>query len=225
MMPMLRDGRFAGYLLTAGLAIGLASVAAGAASAPFSRFLGALPPVAVMLGVAAAGAVALLRLLPVGWAGQSALPPARDGALLGALALAFAVPTIWVDTVAPWPRDINAPLPEALAFYPAIALVAETVFHLVPLALCSLLLPRRFWTAAICVAMIEPAFQVLAEIGSDAPPWRHAYMALHLTAFNLVQIAALRRYGIVTAYGFRVIYYAAWHVGWGAVRLDMLFGA
>jgi hypothetical protein len=213
------------YLATALLAALLALFTLWAGVDPFARILGKLPPVAVILGLTVLGTLALWRLHSVGWTGVRAFPPRRVLLGLSALGIAFALPTVLFDILSPWSRDINAPFLEALAFYPAIAFVAETAFHLVPLALLSLLIPGRLWIAALLSAAIEPGFQILADFGGDATLARSAYMAVHLTAFNLVQIALLRRHGFLASFAFRISYYLIWHILWGVARLALLFPA
>lgn len=213
------------YLATALLATLLALITLWAGVDPFARVLGSLPPVAVILGLAVLGTAALWRLGAIGWTGPRTLPPGRAMIGLSVLGTAFALPTVLYDILSPWSHDINAPVPEALAFYPAIAFVAETAFHLLPLAALSLLIPGRFRTAAFLAAMIEPGFQILADFGGNATIARSAYMAVHLTAFNLVQIALLRRHGFLASFIFRISYYLIWHILWGVARLWILFPA
>lgn len=153
----------------------------------------------------------------------------RRAILAGTL---FVIPTILVDLLAPYPANINLPLPGAAWFYPLIALVAEAGFHLIPMALLlwlsSLLvgkfasMDRQAGRAILVVACLEPLFQVFAA-PSTTSGWVLAYLALHLYAFNLVQLHLFRRYGFVTMYALRIVYYLWWHLLWGALRLELLF--
>jgi len=51
------------------------------------------------------------------------------------LATFLAIPVILVDLTVGFPRDLNIPAPRSLLFYPAMAFVAEVVFHAIPLGL------------------------------------------------------------------------------------------
>lgn len=186
--------------------------------APFATYFGPLPAPVAMALVAALGLVAVGRLAKSGWAPAAWPPAARVSRLVG-IGAAFALPTIILDRALPFPETINAPLPEALAFYPAIGVVAETVFHLVPFALLSLPGPARLGPAIIACALVEPAFQVAIGGGLDL---RNGIMAAVLFAFGLVQMRALHRDGFAAAFALRIGYYLVWHIAWGAARLPLL---
>ena len=123
------------------------------------------------------------------------------------------------------------PLPQALTFYPAVGLVAEVVFHLLPLAI---LLPvlnliagrlggeRVVWLGMLLVAVSEPTFQVIAG-GGNRSPGGDAYTWLHIFAIAVLQLYVFRRFDFASMYSFRLIYYAYWHILWGAIRLRVLF--
>lgn len=189
--------------------------------APFATYFGPLPAPLAMALVGAAGLIATARLARTAWAPAGWPPPLRL-ARLAALGAAFALPTVALDIALPFPREINAPLPAALAFYPAIGFVAETVFHLVPFALLSLVARNRPWVAILACALIEPAFQV--ALGGGADP-RNAIMAAILFAFGLFQMRAMARDGFAAAFALRMGYYLVWHILWGAARLPLLFSA
>jgi len=180
------------------------------------------------------GAAALLFLRSRGWfeirrGGSSDAEGLRVAA---AVAGVLTIPVIFVDVLGGFPQGINVRLPGALAFYPVIALVAEMVFHVLPLAvllaaLGPLLRPRvgearTVWVAMLLVSAIEPVFQVMAARG-ESPTWAVAYVGLHLTAFNLLALTIFRRYDFLTLCAFRVVYYLGWHILWGWARLRLLF--
>jgi len=155
----------------------------------------------------------------------------RRFAIPAALATALAVPVVLVDLMGGFPEELNVLPPDSLVFYPVIALVAETVFHVVPLAL--LMLGTRRWVAEadhatvlvvslIAVALPEPIYQVVAGAG-ESPLWANAYVAVHLLVFNLLAVYWLRRYGFFSMLSFRLVYYVWWHIAWGALRLRVLF--
>lgn len=189
------------------------------------RFLGAIPPlaVAVSLPVVAVASPWLLqkraglRFLAEGLAG-------RGIALAALLATLFAVPPIVVDVV--WGLGSGRPvgLPVALALYPVMAFVAETVFHLMPLAmLIGVVGTRRgraasvrpLWPFLIAVALIEPAYQSWPRVPLEAPVLVLGFVAVHVLVFNLAQLWLFVRYGFVAMLAMRVAYYVWWHIAWG----------
>ena len=116
--------------------------------------------------------------------------------------------------------------PEAWLLYPSIAVVAETAFHLLPLAgltwvsrsqLTGRGLSPRVWSLILATAAVEPVSQVV--LGSALP----GFVVPHVYAIGVVQLMLLRRYGYVPMLWFRLCYYLLWHVLWGAARLELLF--
>jgi hypothetical protein len=155
----------------------------------------------------------------------------RRFTLPATLATALALPVILVDVAGSFPADLNVPPPQSLLFYPVIALVAETIFHVAPVALLMLLgtriagyLDRRvlLWACLLTVTLLEPVFQVLAG-AADSSPWVSAYVGAHLLVFNLISVYLFERSGFMSMYTFRLIYYVHWHIVWGALRLRILF--
>ncbi|MCA9607445.1 MAG: hypothetical protein KC619_17685 [Myxococcales bacterium] len=202
--------------------LGLGGLVSVVAPAAWRRYCGPLEP-HVGIAVIAVAAPALVWLL----ARRADLPVlrrgtvARDLALAALLAAPFIAAVIVLDRLARFPADINVPLPQALAFYPFIACVVETVFHLAPLALlltagravtrASLTNPA-VWSCFVAVAALEPAFQL--AIGTWDAPWgAHAYLAVHLFAFDLVQLGLYRRRGFLPMLAFRLAYRLAHRVG------------
>lgn len=186
----------------------------------FSRILGPAPGWAVIppllaLGVLAAGV--LRRRAEIQLA-----PPERPARAFGfalAIAAGFAVAVTLADLTLGFPRDINQPLPLALAYYPVMGLVAESVFHLAPLALISLVRRDLFgWRGFAAVALIEPLFQAPAIL-SGRP--LDLFTFGHVLAFNLAQLWLLRRYGVAASFAQRIAYYAWWHMAWGWLRLHL----
>ena len=152
----------------------------------------------------------------------SASTQAHGAVRLAALAAALAIPPIVIDLVIGFPKGINLALPGSLFFYPAIALVAEAAFHLLPLAVFSIVLPRNlpasWWIMPAVLA--EPLFQALSTSGPALLSW--------LVFGNVVLVSAAQlwlfcRYGFAAMMGLRLAYYAFWHILWGTVRLPLLF--
>jgi hypothetical protein len=196
----------------------------------FQPYFGSLHPLLATAIVLVSGAVSLRFLQSHGWF-EIAKGQRVPGIVLSAkTATAFAIPTIFVDLVAPFPRGINVPPPESLLFYPAIAYVAEIAFHAVPLSLLLICLrpfagtmrgDRLIWASIVVASCLEPTFHVGAQ--TQPLSWVDAYVAVHVFVFNLAQLYAFRRFDFVSMYSFRVVYYLCWHILWGSVRLHVLF--
>jgi len=212
----------------------------------FGRFFGGPNPIAVVAGAGILGAGCLALLGSVGGfrVAGSGVPEAADrpptgtlrrrsvrGLVLSALgALIFGTGVIGADLLLRYPRDLNIPVPEAFLFYPVVGLVAEVAFHLVPLAavlgLAALIrCPVTSRTApgiAMAAAVVaEPTFQIVFD-GSSLT-WLDAYTWVHVLAISAAQVWVFRRFGFMTMYAFRLMYYAVWHIAWGTIRLELLF--
>jgi hypothetical protein len=220
-----------GYLIALGVALAATLASLAWPDNPFRLYFGPLPRLVALALAAIMGGVALATLHRRGWIGRTARPLATVLPLSASLGAVLALPTLTVDLLAPWPETVNVAPPLGLAFYAAIAVVAETVFHLVPLALLLALAhrhaprPALYWSAAALTALVEPVFQVLAGADPAAPAWRAPWMAVHLWVFALVQLALLRRFGLWGALGARLGYYLVWHILWGMARLPLLYPA
>jgi hypothetical protein len=220
--------------------LALTIVARAVDPALFERFIGGVSPVMVVAVVSLLGA-ALLRLLDSRGGFAIIRPqPARGLLRAAGLAALFGMLVMGVDLVLTHPADMNVPFPESLVFYPVISLMAEILFHLLPLA--ALLtatsafarhgLPERaVWASLFLVSLLEPSFQVLAAmserpvVGAPHPYDARvaAFDGLHVWAINIGQLAVFRRYDFVSMWTFRLVYYVIWHVVWGELRLRMLF--
>jgi len=213
-------GRHRGYLVTAGLCCASAAVLAALPGTGVLPVLGTVPLLPVTLISAFAGAV-LLHVL----GNLAPLGPAYRGrhiAQLLALGAVLALPPIAIDLAMPFPRGMNLPLPGALFFYLAIALVAEVVFHLVPLAALNALLPRRvsrLWLF-LPVVFVEPLFQAMVTDGPALQSW---LVIGNVSLISATQLWLFRRYGFVAMIGVRLAFYLFWHILWGALRLPLLF--
>ena len=192
----------------------------------FETFFGAVNPTGVMMLAALVGAIAMASLQ--GNSDFAMLGPgeSRDAVSIIAWSVpVLAAAAIGADLLLRFPEDTNVALPDALRFYPAIAVFVESALHVVPIAaLVALLgaptgLDVTFWRIAIPVALIEAVLQAAyaTSIGTSI------FSAVHLTVFGVVQIWMFWRFGFAWMLGFRLAYYALWHVAWGAVRLELLF--
>ena len=195
-------------------------IALGESQTGFARILGTWPPGPLIGASAIAGGGALLFLKAQGWGHRRAGPSGL--ALVALLSALFVAPAILIDLWHPFPADLNVALPGALLFYPAMAFLAQCLFHLVPLALLVALTGGRGRAVPVIIggaALIEPIFQVLAPGAASLPAGLLAVLALHLFAFNLFQLLLFRRYGFVVMFAARLVYYLGWHILWGSARL------
>ncbi|MGB5559855.1 MAG: hypothetical protein WBN04_17825 [Paracoccaceae bacterium] len=179
-----------------------------------------LLPVTLLVAVVGFGASALL-----GWRGVWPVRPDFTWYGLSGLVLlgtSLALPPVAIDLYLRFPREMNLPLPEALFFYPAIAFVAEVLFHLIPLAALALLLPRGIpvgWRL-MPVVLIEPLFQAAFSSGA---PLQSVLVFANVTLTSAAQLCLFLRYGFAAMIGLRLIFYLAWHIVWGSLRLKLLF--
>jgi len=185
----------------------------------FARLFGSMPPLAVMLIVLALALWACFQIASSGFAADRTGASLTQAVGLFAAGFALSLLPIGIDLLSPFPSDINIALPSALIFYSVIALVAETLFHLVPLAAILLVLRSAPHPALVLlpVAAIEPLFQFLLTPG---PLVQLVLMTAHVTLFNLVQLAAFYRFGVVAMLVIRLGFYLGWHILWGWFRLE-----
>ncbi len=192
----------------------------------FERFFGPMHPVGAVAGAAAVGAIALASLRassefavlgPVTW--TRAVP------LIAWVVPLFAAAAIGADLVFRYSEDTNVALPDALRFYPAIAVFVEIALHTVPIALLVAVFgapagfDTTFWRIALPVALLEA---VLQAVYAPSIPLS-VFGAVHLLAFGVLQVWVFWRFGFASMLGLRLAYYSVWHVAWGAARLHLLF--
>ena len=192
----------------------------------YEPFFGAADPVVAMTAAAIVGVVSIALLQ-----GNSDFAIVGPGTWRAATSIvAWIVPllaaaAICADLVVRYPEETNVAMPDALRFYPAIAVFVEIMLHVVPIVVLVALFgtpdgfDRTFWRIAIPVALIEAALQAAyaTSIGTTV------FSAAHLAVFGVVQVWVFWRFGFVWMLGFRLAYYALWHVVWGAARLELLF--
>jgi hypothetical protein len=211
-------------------AVALATAVDGAA---YRFLLGEWPPLPVAAVVVAVSAVALRVLAGagVGEAGGAAGVPRRPSlAWISAGGALLTLPAVALDLLGAFPRELNAPLPGALLVYPSIAVLAELVLHVVPLAAADGMARvaggragtgiRRGGLAVAC--LLEPVMQVLWGV-DRSPAWANACVGVHLLLFNVLGLFILRRRGFPAVVLYRLAYYLVWHLAWGRLRLDLLF--
>ena len=114
-----------------------------------------------------------------------------------------------------------------------VGFLAEIVLHVLPLTLLLLALRAVFrtargeqivWVAIVATALLEPLYQTtwMRSVG-PYPIAAVAFDALHVFLINLAELILFRRHGFVSMYALRLAYYLIWHIGWGHLRLSILF--
>ena len=144
--------------------------------------------------------------------------------------IAWAVPllaaaAIGADLVFRYAEDTNVAMPDALRFYPAIAVFVEIALHAVPIAVLVAILgmptglDATFWRIAIPVALIEAVCRRCTPHRSVRPSsapstsWCSGWLRCGCSG----------GFGFIWMLGFRLVYYSLWHVAWGVARLELLF--
>jgi hypothetical protein len=194
----------------------------------YRSVLGVERPIVSTVAVAVLGYAGWRVLVRRSWISSGAGGP-EGYRLAASVGLALPIPVVVVDWLGGFGPDINAAFPDALLFYPAIAVVAELVFHVAPLCTAALVAgllrsEARAWRIVgfSAAVLVEPALQVVWG-AEGSPPWANAYVGLHLLAFNAFGVYLMRRYGLLRVILYRFAYYAVWHIGWGWLRMDLLF--
>lgn len=225
--------RASAVLLLIELTVILASAALGASHPEyFARYFGPVPAPLVVVAVCALAFVAIrgleqrteFSIWRGGWA--------KGIGMAVLAALPFAAIVIIVDCfVFRFPRDINVPWPASLLFYPVMGFVIEAVFHLLPIAFADKVArlwnpPRHkpiLWGGLAVAALLEPALQVLLELVRGPLSARAAFVGVQVLGFNVLELYLFRRFGFIPMYFARLVYYLAWHIIWGHMRLALLF--
>jgi hypothetical protein len=203
----------------------VAALLRGSAASPLEGILGGIDPLLAALTACVLGLPALRVARGRGWIATDTEKP-RTWLLVALLGALLTVPAVVLDLLGAFPEDMNIPLPEGLLAYPAIAVVAEFAFHVIPLGVLALLWRREGSGRNLPVALValpEPLLQVAWGAG-HSPGWANALVGAHLLLFNLIGLLLLRRHGFLSAYLLRLGYYGIWHVAWGQMRLGILFG-
>ena len=198
----------------------------------FQRFIGEINPILFISLVFLLGIILFTFLLSKSWF------HIYRGEFLGGM-FRYSIPVfflaaavILIDLNFRYPEDINVLFPKSLLFYPIMAYVVEILFHVLPLSLLLILLPKIFknlnfqkivWFSIIIISALEPLYQGVLGTPNDFPIGIKIYFGFHLFVFNFLQLYIFKRYGFLSMYSFRVIYYILWHVIWGFLRLEILF--
>jgi hypothetical protein len=199
----------------------------------FQRYLGRINPWIAFLFAIILGFVLLSFLLSQKWF-QIYEKESVSGLLRSSsLAALLGIIMILVDTRIIFSADVNILFPKSLLFYPAMGYFAEILFHVLPLtvllATLTLILKNVSFEAIvlICipvVALLEPIYHTIDMASSKQfPPWAVIYVGVHIFLFNIFQLLIFRKYNFISMYSFRLVYYMFWHIGWGYLRLRLLF--
>ena len=225
-MPKLEWAGIGHVLIVAVAAVVLTAWQTRSDASVFESYFGGANPVAVIVGAVVGGVVAIAYLQAA-----SGFRVSSPGSASHALrVVSWAVPllaciAIGADLLLRYPRDTHVALPDAIRFYPAMAVLVEMVLHALPLAFLVAVvgpptgLDATFWRIALPVALIEAALQAgyATNLGTAV------FSGTHLVVFGLVQLWMYWRFGFVWMLGFRLAYYTVWHLAWGVARLELLF--
>ncbi|MDH5667491.1 MAG: hypothetical protein OEY86_05720 [Nitrospira sp.] len=190
-------------------AIGFTGILSYSSTPVFQPFFRNIPPVLAVSVISVLGVVSLGVLSSSGWFEMYSRKEGLRGVVWSsACATLFAVGIVLVDYVIIFPYQ-HVPPPQSLLFYPAIAYVAEIVFHLLPLSILVTFLDLLFkdrnptglvWLCIVLASCIEPIFQLSWRSSESALSWVDAYVGLHVLAFNVLQFALFRRYDFIAMY-------------------------
>ena len=199
----------------------------------FQRFLGKINPLIAFLFAVVLGFVLLSFLISKKWFVIYEKENLTELLRFSSLAALLGIIIILVDTKIIFPADTNILFPKSLLFYPAIGFFAEIFFHVLPLTvllvtLNSILKNVNFEAIVlICillVALMEPIYQVLYMASAKQfPLWAVIVVGIHIFLISFCQLLIFRKYDFISMYSFRLVYYLFWHIGWGYVRLSLLF--
>jgi hypothetical protein len=224
------------YQVFLGLSIvvlGLTGIVFFADKQPFERFIGSFNPLLAALLIVVLGGILLTLLLSREWFAIYKKGNRKGFYLSTGLAAIFGAIMILVDSKIRFPADLNISFPESLLFYPAIGYLVEVLLHVLPLtllliALSSILKDVRHekvvLISIVIVSLLEPLYQTVYIASPEwFPLWAQAYIGVHIFLINLSQLFIFKRYDFLSMYSFRLVYYLFWHIGWGYIRLKVLF--
>lgn len=218
------------YGILALFILALSGVEILSGGAYFTRFLGSFAPIIIVLaGVIVGGITILMMLYKYSF---FFINPSSDR-LKGYhffWIIGFAFVAILVDCVILFPEDTNTPFPHSLYFYPVMGFIVEVLFHLLPLTylmiISDIVLANfnekiKIWLPILLIATLEPTFQ--AAVMGPFPTWAIVVTWVNIYLFNVFQLYAYWKFDFISMFLLRMVYYLLWHIGWGNVRLELLF--
>ncbi|MCY3410519.1 MAG: hypothetical protein INQ03_02675 [Candidatus Heimdallarchaeota archaeon] len=142
------------------------------------------------------------------------------------LGMLFSSITILIDYTIGFGDDINVGIGDGLLFYPAIAMIVEIVFHLLPMTiLYSVILKltnngreTALLIGTLCIASFEPTFQLIFTSFDNFSTWMVVVFWIHLFLFNLFQLRMFKKFSFNHMYIMRIGYYILWHILWEIIR-------
>ena len=225
------DRRYLAVAILSLVAIGFTGILSFSSTPVFQPFFQNIPPVLAVSVISVLGVVSLGVLASRGWVQMAGGRESLKGvAWSSAFATLFAAIIVLVDYVVIFPYQHVAP-PQSLLFYPAIAYVAEIVFHILPLSILLTVFGLLFkdrssagfvWLCIILASCPEPIFQLSWRASEATLSLADVYVGLHVFAFNVLQLSIFRRYDFVSMYMCRLVYYTEWHIVWGYARQYLL---
>lgn len=199
----------------------------------FDRFFGKINPLIAFPLAIGLGFLLLTYFLSNQWFIIFDMENLKWALRYSGLALLLGLIMILVDTRIRFPADTNIFFPESLLFYPAIGFLAEILFHVVPMGLFLFFLNSTFknpdlnsliWVGILLISLIEPVYHMTNMAASNSYPlWGIIYVGVHVFIINFVQLLMFRKFDFISMYSFRLTYYLVWHIGWGYIRLIILF--
>lgn len=199
-------------------------------SSIFQKYLGNLNPLMVISAISVLGILLLSFLLLKNWLIFNEKKKTKELSYYFLLMVVFLSTAIFVDIMIVFPKSMNIEFPDSLLFYPSIGFLVEILFHVLPLFVLLLFFSlflkginhrKTIWICLLIVATIEPTYQAIFMHAS--PSWAIIVIWINLLFFNLTQLVIYKKYDFISMYLFRLIYYGFWHIGWGYVRLNLIF--
>lgn len=198
----------------------------------FQQFIAGTNPLIACIAIVITGFILLSFLLYKDWFAIYIKENLKKIFRSSCLALLFVPISILVDSKVGFPADMNILFPQSLFFYPVIGFFVEILFHVLPLSLLLILMASIFKKAlykniaGICVFIVslpEPIYQTMLMASTNHYPlWSLVIVWFNLFLFNLSQLIIFKRYDFISMYSFRLMYYLAWHMIWGYIRLQVL---
>jgi hypothetical protein len=197
----------------------------------FQRFIGHINPLLTGCFLIVLGGLVLSFLVSQNW---FAIYKNLNGIFRASgIAALFGVIMIVVDMKVIFPADINILFPASLLFYPAMGFFVELLFHVLPFGILVFVLHSMLmktpsntilWMCMPIVALLEPMYHVMNMVSSNQYPVRVVlYVGLHIFGINFFQVLMFKQYDFISMYSLRLVYYLFWHIGWGYIRLRVLF--
>ncbi len=199
-------------------------------TSPFQRFLGNLNPIVVLAITIVLAFVLLTFLISKTKLLIYKKLNLKDYLIISGIAVIFGIEVIIADIwLVDYSADINILFPKSLLFYPAIGFIVEVFFHLLPISLIIVVLStftklninKIVWVSIIVVTILEPLYQIWFTSQNSLSTI--IYTGIHVLLFSLSQLLIFKRFGFISMYLFRIVFYFIWHIWWGHFRLNFFY--